>query len=74
MIDCGKQSEIADLYNDPKTATGEVMFKNRKLAVKQTDNNTYILKLYNPQNGTYVYVTIQKALYLLFENSVQYIP
>ncbi len=71
-VDCNSQSQVINLYADPKTATGEVMFKDRKLPIKQTDTNTDILKLYNPQNNKYVYITIQKELYPLFESSVNF--
>ncbi len=75
IIDCASENPLSLLFSDKKTATEEVMFNNKKTEGRQINNNSaYVLKLYNPQTGRYVYVEISKNLFPLFEKSLQYVP
>lgn len=73
-IDCDKAIGIKE---EPKLATQEVQFKNKKIIAQdqKTDGNELLsFTIYNTIKGKNISVTVEKNLYPLFENTLQFLP
>jgi hypothetical protein len=57
-----------------KVSTAEMTFKNKSLKVFITEDKYLTFNLRNPQNGRNIAVSLDKKLYELFENTLQYLP
>jgi hypothetical protein len=75
-INCAKTSILPKLIEENKLATQEMKLKNQtiKTYVKGTDAEKVTFQVKNPSNGKLITVVIDKNLYPLFENTVQYLP
>ena len=72
-ITCDKSSDLATALSNPKIATYEITFKNRKITGKK-DNKLIIFPLMHPSKAAQLYFGVDQGLLPLLESTLQMTP
>lgn len=72
IFSCEKNNDIAAILKDGKVASEEIQFQNKKLVTKTKQDYLY-WQFKNPKNLKNIFVSINKNLLPLFDNSLQFI-
>lgn len=68
---CDKTNKIQKLFEDPRIATTEILFKNKKIVAKTIDDaSLYVLKILQSKTGQYVYLSVSKNLLPLIDSTL----
>jgi hypothetical protein len=74
-VNCSKSNYLTTILNENNVTTSEAQLKNQKIKIYtlKTDSQEFAsFQVKNPSNGKLITVVIDKNLYPLFENTVQY--
>lgn len=72
-INCDKKTRMLEVLDDEDLATREVLFKQKKIIAKKTNNTILVFSFLNPKNRKTIYAAITKNLYPLFERSLEFL-